>query len=271
MRWKISIFVVMTWAALAFAHSGRAEAKQVRFVGVHPIAPEYGGGFCYIEVPHVHVYEPPHAQEMYRVHDGRYLYVGDPVAYGYDGPKHAYYGPHPVPVNAIVEEDGPEDVEYCYLDGPHYHYYAPPPNVKFKVKGGVAWYVGDFDPMYERDRPRFAHINLEMKPIRYARPVVVVAPPPEFRGPIVEVDPVDPTVIVPVGGVDVHGPGVGIGVGVQVEVPAPSIDIHVGVPVAPVIIEPGVRVRHHDDDDDDQGHRHHDNGWHNGERKKGRF
>ena len=33
-----------------------AEAKQVRYVGIHPAAKSEGGGICYIEAPHVHVY-----------------------------------------------------------------------------------------------------------------------------------------------------------------------------------------------------------------------
>lgn len=256
---RTSIFLVAAFV-VSLATARAAEAKQVKFVGVHPIAAEYGGGFCYIEVPHIHIYEPRDAGVQYRVHDGAYFYVGDPVAYGYDGPKHAYYGPHPVQVNAIVEDDDP-DVVYCYLEGPHYHYYQPVAEAKFAVKGGVYWYTGDFDPGYERDRPKFAHINVEMKPIHYARPVVVVAPPPEYRGPIVEVD--GPEVVVPV--VEAHD-GVGVGgiIGVHasvgVVVPAPSVDIHLGVPGAVIIEEDEHHYKHH-----------HDEGHHYGERKKGRW
>lgn len=245
---------VVAWAALALASANAADAKQVKFVGVHPIAADFGGGFCYIEAAHIHVYQPPKAEVLYREHDDAFYFVGDPVPYGYDGPKHAYYGAHPVPVDVVLEEedlDG-DEVEYCYLDGPHYHYYVPPPTVRFTVKGGVYWYVGDFPREYERDKPRFAKINVVYKPLRYARPVVVVAPPPEYHGVIVEVD--EPVV-------EVHGPrahlegeaGVGIGVGVEVVVPAPTIELRIGGPA--VIVE-------------ERDHRHHDNGKHKGHWKK---
>ena len=65
---------------------------------------------------------------QYRDHDGFKYFVGDPVAYGWDGEKHAYYGHHPIPVDALV--DGDPDTEWCYIDGPHYHAWAPPPDVK---------------------------------------------------------------------------------------------------------------------------------------------
>ena len=68
---------------------------------------------------------------LYRDYDGASFFIGDPVAYGYDGPKHASSGHHPVSVGVVAGAHyDPDDVEYCYLDGPHYHYYAPAPNVK---------------------------------------------------------------------------------------------------------------------------------------------
>src|ERR1044071_907743 len=102
--------------------------KQVRYVGIHPIPKEYGGGTCYIEYPHVHVYMVPDAKVHYRDHGGALYFVGDPVAYGYDGPRYAYNGPHPIRVDAVVGDDDP-DTEYCYITGPHYHAYAPPPMI----------------------------------------------------------------------------------------------------------------------------------------------
>ena len=35
---------------------------------------------------------------------------------------------------------------YCYLRGPHYHWYAPPPQTQFEMKGGAYWYVGNYEP-----------------------------------------------------------------------------------------------------------------------------
>ena len=72
-----------------------ADAKQqVSYIGIHPVAKSDGGGICYIEGPHVHMYEADKIQ--YRDHRGAQFFVGDPVAYGYDGPKKAYKGHHPI-------------------------------------------------------------------------------------------------------------------------------------------------------------------------------
>jgi hypothetical protein len=245
-----------------------ASAKQVRFVGMHPITSDEGGGFCYIEVPHVHIYTPARSDVLYREHDGGHFFVGDPVPYGYEGPKHAYYGPHPVAVDVLLEErdlDG-DEVEYCYLDGPHYHYYAAPAELKFKVKGGVSFFVGDLPPAYVEARPRYAKINVVYKPLHYERPVVVEAPPPEYHGPVVAVDvepvvvepaveievppPVEVVATPPVVGVEAHGVVAGpavhghVSVGVQV----PTVEVR--VPSA-VIVEERIEVR------PKKRHRHH--------------
>ena len=257
---RIGLALVL-WGAFALA-AASAEAKQVKYVGGHPMPAELGGGYCYIEFPHVHVYTPAEPEVLYRVHADGYVFVGDPVAHGYDGPKNAYYGPHPIPMGvAVIDDDSPGgDDAYCYIEGPHYHVYAAPPTLKFVVRDGVSFYTGDFPQVFVQDRPRFARINVIYRPMKYARPVVVVAPPPEFHPPSVEVDgpgevmvPAVPGVVVQ-GGVGVAAPGVHAGFGVQVNVPLPSIEVHVpGVVVVPV----GIEV---------DGHHHHDNGHHKGHR-----
>jgi hypothetical protein len=84
----------------ALAIPAPPDAKQITFVDVHPILAEAGGGFCNIEGPHVHIYRPDyrpdHAGELYRCVGGSYLFIGDPVPFGYDGSKHVYSGRHPV-------------------------------------------------------------------------------------------------------------------------------------------------------------------------------
>ena len=89
------------WILLALAASPRHPAladhkcgHQVRFSGIHPIPKTEGGGICYIEGPHVHIYAANKLE--YRTHGDDHVFVGDPVAYGYDGPKYAYKGPHPI-------------------------------------------------------------------------------------------------------------------------------------------------------------------------------
>ena len=57
---------------------GRADARHVQFLGAHPIASKYGGGFCYIEAPHVHAYAPDHVGLYQQVGD-EFVFTGDPT------------------------------------------------------------------------------------------------------------------------------------------------------------------------------------------------
>lgn len=219
--------LLLAVVALAImAGSALAAGKQVKYLGIHPIAKANGGGFCNIEGPHVHTY--PADKVQYRDHRGYQHFVGDPVAYGYDGPKYTYKGHHPIHVEAVVGDDQP-DVEYCYLDGPHYHYFAPPEGPEFKVAGGAYFYVGEPPRAYVEARPAMIEINTMYRPLVYTRPVVTVEAPvgwigarAEFIGPAV----VAPAVVAPVG----------VGVGVGVVVPAPSVRVNIGVGVPGVII-----------------------------------
>ncbi len=198
--------------------------RQIRYVGIHPVARSEGGGFCYIEGPHVHVYEADKLQ--YRNYQGAKFFVGDPVAYGYDGPKKSYKGHHPIHVHAVVGMPEP-DVEFCYLDGPHFHAFAEAEGPDFKIVGDTYFYVAEPPRVYLDARPAFIGINAIYTPLVYSRPIVVVEPPvgwigvrAGFGGP----------------GVMVVGPGVRAGVGVHVGVgivvpPPPSISVGVGISV----------------------------------------
>ena len=101
----------------------------VRYVSKHPIPRKVGHGFCYITVPHVHDYEPSDPR-LYRQMDGQYYFVGDPAPFEYDGPRYSYYGAHPI-ADVDVHFGAPT---YCYLRGPHYHWYAPPPQTQFEMQ-----------------------------------------------------------------------------------------------------------------------------------------
>jgi hypothetical protein len=239
------------------ATAGRHHAHQVRYVGVHPIPKKYGGGFCHIRYPHVHVYAAPDAKRDYRKHGDDLYYVGDPVAHGWDGPRYAYYGPHPVRVDAVVGE-GPEDTVYCYIKGPHYHVYAPAPVVSadFELKDGAYWYVGDPPEVFVHPPPVMAEVNAYYEPIHYDRPVVEVDAAPvgwigarvDLVGPAVEVHTpvvVEPTPVVVEPGIRAH-----------VDVGLPSLSVHVGGPAIVVGDRPGVIVVDH--------RHHHDNGRHRG-------
>jgi hypothetical protein len=110
-------------------------AHVVRYVSKHPLPKKIGRGFCYITVPHVHDYEPSDPR-LYRQMDGQNYFVGDPAPFDYEGPRYSYYGAHPI-ADVNVQFGSPT---YCYLRGPHYHWYSPPPQMQFELKGGAYWY-----------------------------------------------------------------------------------------------------------------------------------
>lgn len=196
------------------------KVKQHRYVGIHPIAKSHGGGMCYIEGPHVHVFEADKVQ--YRDHRGASYFVGDPVAYGYDGPRHQYKGNHPIHVHAVVGTPDP-DIEFCYLDGAHFHYFTPPEGPEFKVVGDTYFYVTAEPPKaYIEARPAYVGINAVYKPLVYDRPVVTVDAPVGWIGAHVAV--VGPAVVVAPPTAVVTTPGVHV----DVRVPVPSVRVDIG-------------------------------------------
>jgi hypothetical protein len=225
--------LAFSWAS----SSAFADPKMVRYGGQHPIPKKMGGGFCYIDFPHLHPIGPTDPR-MYRMHDDEYVFVGDPAPFGYEGPKYTYYGPHP-----LVDVDvGSPDPVYCYLEGPHFHFVAPPPSARFELKGGTYWYTGDFAPSFAQDRPRYMAINDAYRPLEYERPVVDVhVAPPSFH--------------------------------VSVDVPPPPVvGVHVGLfggPPPPVVYTREYEDEHHREWREHEWKEHHDNGRHEGWFKEG--
>jgi hypothetical protein len=242
----LSAFLLLILAGTTAA-SG---AHVVRYVSKHPLPKKIGRGFCYITVPHVHDYEPSDPR-LYRQMDGQYYFVGDPAPFDYEGPRYSYYGAHPI-ADVNVTFGSPT---YCYLRGPHYHWYAPPPQMQFEMRGGAYWYVGNYEPTYYSERPRFVVINDVYAPVVYARPVVDVrVAPPAFHGEIVAVAPGVAARAV------VGAPVVSAGVYVA---PPPPPAVHVGLGVnvgGPVVVGGPAPVLVN----------RRDNGRHNGWYKKGR-
>lgn len=237
--------------ALGAAAVAQAEVKrQIHYVGIHPVAKSEGGGFCYIEGPHVHLYEADKLQ--YRTYQNANFFIGDPVAYGYDGPKKQYKGHHPIHVHAVVGMPEP-DVEFCYLDGPHFHAFAEAPGPDFKIVGDTYFYVAEPPKVYVDARPMYVGINAIYTPLVYTRPVVVVEPPIGWiharagfmiGGPAVIVEGHGPRGVVVAPGVGVGvGVGVHVGVGVGVVVPRPppppKIRVQAGIGIG---VGAGVRV-----------------------------
>jgi hypothetical protein len=190
-----------SWAlVLVCLGAGVSEAKPVKYAGLHPRTGQPDGGLCHIQAVHVHGAAPANAPVLYRLHDGVYFFIGDPVPFGYEGPRHGYYGHHPVVINVVLGQDADKDhVEYCYLDGPHYHSYAPPPRHDFVEKEHVQYFAGEYPESYRRDSPALVKVNAIYRPWHYTLPVVVQPPPARYRGPVLEVN-----VRVPVVGVDLN-------------------------------------------------------------------
>jgi hypothetical protein len=234
-------------------------AHQVRYVGIHPVPKAEGGGLCYIEGPHVHIYDADKLQ--YRDHRGASYFVGDPVAYGYDGKRYAYKGHHPIHVSAVLGDADPADPddEYCYLSGPHYHYFAPPEGPEFRVAGDAYFYVGEPPRVYVDARPAMMRINAVYQPLVYGRPVVTVDAPVGWIGARAElVGPTAGVVVEGPRGAAVVAPRAGVSIDAYVPMPSLHVDVGIGVPGVivherPVIIEERVKYKH-----DHGRHRGHD-------------
>jgi hypothetical protein len=174
------LMLVLSAALLCICVPARAH-NVVRYMSQHPLPRKVGGGFCYIDVAHVHDFGPSDPR-MYRQVDGQYYFVGDPSPFEYQGPRYAYYGAHPV-VEANVSFGQPV---YCYLQGPHYHWYQPTAQASFELRGGAYWYTGSYEPVYYEQRPHFVSVNEAYAPIVYERPIVDVAlVPTGFHGELV--------------------------------------------------------------------------------------
>jgi hypothetical protein len=216
-----------------------AEARHVRFAGPHPIAAKFGGGYCYIQAPHLHIYGPDHPN-LYQQNQGEYQFTGDPTPFGYDGEKYPYYGHHP------VVSVGGEPV-YCYINGPHFHAEAPPGD-GYKMKNGVAFYVGPFAPGYATMKPqRVRMVNAEYRPYAQYRPTVQVEPPPEWHGEVYVPGP--PSVEVSAPGIEINAPappGVVVQAppppGVVVSAPRPRVVVAPPPPPGVVVTAPAPRV-----------------------------
>jgi len=252
----VALAVVGLWGSAATA----GNIKQVRYIGIHPLPKAEGGGICYIEGPHVHVYDADKLQ--YRDHHGSNYFVGDPVAYGYDGQRYAYKGHHPIQVSAVVGDDDP-DVVYCYINGPHFHYFAPPEGPEFRLAGDAYFYVGDPPRAYVDARPAMMKVNAVYQPLVYERPVITVDAPVGWIGARAEFVGPGAVVVAPAAGVVVAPRA---GVTVEAHVPAPSLHVDVGIGLPGVVVHerPAVIVRERPVIIEERVKIKHDNGRHRG-------
>ena len=245
----LGLCVSLVGLGSARADRGERSKKQksYKYQGAHPLSAQTEDGFCYIEVPHVHATNLPNKhRSLYRDHRGHHSFVADPVAYGYDGPRHSYYGHHPVAVEVVLGENNSyasgQQLEYCYLDGPHFHLFEPPAGLHFESKAGASWYIGELPEAYVEGKGEFAPVNRVYATLEVERPEVVFEEPPVgYVGPILDVHVVVPgaAVVVEPVGVEVQGHGRGHGhadvhgeirAGIEIRVPSPRIEIGVSVP-----------------------------------------
>jgi hypothetical protein len=147
----------------------------------------------------------------------------------------------------VVGDQDPDD-EYCYLSGPHFHYFAPPDGPEFKLAGGAYFYVGEPPRAYVEARPAMMRINTVYQPLVYERPQVTIEAPvgwigarAEFAAPSVVVAPPSAVIVPPSGGISIEA---------HVPMPSLHVDVGIGAPAVivherpGVIIEERVRVKH---------------------------
>lgn len=167
-------------AMLTMAYAPEASARKVWYSGAHPIHTKVLKGMCYIPGPHVHSYAP--VKPLLFVKEGRHnRFVGDPVEYEIEAPKHAYYGHHPL----FWVDKAHRGKSYCYITGPHHHWNKPPKHVKFKRKGNAYWYVGGHPSWYVKTHPRAGRLRAHYHGIGIPVPEVSVGPPVGFVGAMV--------------------------------------------------------------------------------------
>jgi len=220
-------FVGLAMSTIIAAWPGAANAEVVLYLHPHPVAPSVGDGMCHIEGPHVHSYAP-HAKVLYTKVHKRNVFVGDPVEFDKKHEKHAYYGHHPL--FWIDNGDGSVTTDqYCFITGPHYHWYAPPSDLKFTLKGDAYWYVGAHPGWYARRwKPRHRRLARHYGRVTVHHPTVTIEPPSGFVGLYVGTDGFRPYGVVGVGGIRVRGPGGSIRAGVGLDIRVPGVGVVFG-------------------------------------------
>ena len=228
---------VLVALAITLGWSVPASAEAVLYIHPHPVDPAVGKGMCHIEGPHVHAYAP-HAAVLYTRVNQHYAFVGDPVEFDDKHEKYPYYGHHPL--FWLENGDGAFGAqEYCFITGPHYHWYQPPAEIKFTLKGGAYWYLGDHPSWYASRWPRrHRRMTRYYARVTVPHPTVTIEPPSGFIG--LYIGPTGPRPYgVVAAGVGFRGPGVSVGGGVGLNIRLPGVGVLFG--------GGGGRVRRHRD------------------------
>ena len=212
MRIRTILLALFVVAAVA----SRAEAKHVRFLGPHPIAAKFGGGYCYIEAPHMHVYGPDRPNCISR----SATITSSPAIRRRSATRASAIRSMAItPSWSTARPSRSTASSRGRTSTPTPHRRRP----TISVKDGVAFYVAPISPAYVKPA-RVRVVNAEYRPYVQFRPTVEVAPPPEWHG---EVYVGAPGVVVGAPGVDVEVRGPGVFVPppphVAVEVSAPGV------------------------------------------------
>jgi hypothetical protein len=141
----------------------RPAPAEVAYYGQHFIPESEGGGWCYLDGPHTHVYVPDH--EDWYEQDGGYWYYRGPLQF-------TYYAGHPMPGGG-----------WCFITGPHFHDYYPPRSTEWAWRRGQGYvYQGPYRP----ERPPPVHYwprPLPLPPRARARPEVEFRPADRPQAP----------------------------------------------------------------------------------------
>ncbi|HEY4186921.1 MAG TPA: hypothetical protein VGP07_17730 [Polyangia bacterium] len=166
-----------------------ADGPMSRYRGIHPLSP-HQGAFCYIDTLHMHRIPPPDMRVYAVLKGGENLFVGDPVALGFEGPKFAYFGPHPLAIPGAPELPG----TFCYIAGAHYHAAPQPSSPTLVQKDDVTWYIGPPPPA----APNRVWIN-EVRAIQSYKPpnVDLTSAPPGYHPFDLGLSPPSPAAVPP--------------------------------------------------------------------------
>jgi hypothetical protein len=168
-----AIALVAVGLNVAAAPAANDSTPMVPYHGMHPVSP-HQGAFCYIDVPHLHRVPPPDMRVYVSRKTGEFVFVGDPVALGYDGPKVGYFGQHLLVFSGLP----PGERIFCYITGPHYHAVGPADAASYIFKDGVHWYKGEAPPVdHVRDWINEVHAIKGYLPPK----VDIAAAPPGYR------------------------------------------------------------------------------------------
>jgi hypothetical protein len=170
---KLGLAAAIVLGAVLLMASTASAQGVFYYKGPHAVPSEHGG-FCHISVRHFHTYKPDD-MKVFRSDENTYIFIGDPTAHGFAGPRVAYYGHHPVP--------GAWGGGWCFISGPHFHFYRTV-GTHWRWHGGQYYYTGGFtDPWYIRHRAIYEPVFSTYYATRpgYVRPIVY-APPPHAPG-----------------------------------------------------------------------------------------